>query len=50
MYRPGGFPEYSPHDQRVFDRIQSVIRKVFELHHFHHIWTPAVESTDILLK
>lgn len=50
MYRPGWFPEYNPQDQKVFDRIQDIIRNVFEQRNFQHIWTPAVESNDILLK
>lgn len=50
MYRPGGFPEYSPREQALFDMVQGIVRRVFEQRAFQHIWTPAVESTDILLK
>lgn len=50
MYRPGGFPEYSPKDQKIFDQIQHIIRDVFTQRNFQHIWTPAVERNDILLK
>ncbi len=50
MYRPGWFPEYSPQDQKVFDDIQDIIRTHFVQHNFQHIWTPAVERNDILLK
>lgn len=50
MYRPGGFPEYSPKDQKIFDAIQDIIRTVFVQRNFQHIWTPAVEKNDILLK
>ena len=50
MYRPGGFPEYSPKEQKVFDDIQDIIRTIFVQRNFQHIWTPAVERNDILLK
>lgn len=50
MYRPGWFPEYNPQEQKVFDKIQDIIRTVFEQRNFQHIWTPAVESNEILLK
>ena len=50
MYRPGGFMEYSPSDQRKFDKIIRIIKDVFEQHNFQHIWTPAVEPVDILKK
>lgn len=50
MYRPGGFPEYNPQEQKVFDGIQDIIRTVFIQRNFQHIWTPAVERNDILLK
>lgn len=49
-YRPGWFPEYNPKEQKVFDHIQDVIREVFEQRNFDHIWTPAVEKNEILLK
>ena len=50
MYRPGGFPEYSPAEQKIFDHVQTIVRETFELRNFQHIWTPAVERNDILLK
>lgn len=50
MYRPGGFPEFAPDQQRIFDAILSVVARTFEQHNFEHIWTPAVESVDILKK
>lgn len=50
MYRPGGFPEYNPKEQKIFDQIQHIIRYVFTQRNFQHIWTPAVERNDILLK
>lgn len=34
----------------MFDTIQTIIRHTFEQRNFAHIWTPAVEQTDILLK
>lgn len=50
MYRPGGFPEYTPSDQKKFDIIMDITRWVFEKHNFEHIWTPAVEPVEILKK
>ncbi len=50
MYRPGGFPEYTPKEQKIFDDIQDIIRTIFVQRNFQHIWTPAVERNDILLK
>lgn len=50
MYRPGWFPEYNPQDQKVFDRVLDIITQSFQQHNFQHIWTPAVESNEILLK
>ncbi len=50
MYRPGGFAEFAPAQQKVFDAILQVLIQVFEQHNFDHIWTPAVESVDILKK
>lgn len=50
MLRPGWFPEYSPADQKVFDTIIAIIAGVFAQRNFQHIWTPAVEKNDVLLK
>ncbi|MFA7284218.1 MAG: HisS family protein [Candidatus Absconditabacterales bacterium] len=50
MYRPGGFSEFAPEQQKVFDAILATLTRVFEQHNFEHIWTPAVESVDILKK
>lgn len=50
MLRPGWFPEYSPHDQKVFDGVVSLIQSTFQQHNFDHIRTPAVERNEVLLK
>ena len=50
MYRPGGFPEYTPSQQKKFDKVMDIIRSVFEKHNFDHIRTPAVEPVEILKK
>ncbi len=50
MYRPWWFPEYNPKEQKVFDAILEVIASVFKQHNYDHIWTPAVESVDILSR
>lgn len=50
MYRPGGFPEFAPEQQKVFDAILNTVTRVFEQHNFEHIWTPAVEPIEILKK
>ncbi|MEI6426399.1 MAG: histidine--tRNA ligase [Candidatus Absconditabacteria bacterium] len=49
MYRPSGFPEYSPAEQAVFDRVKSIIEKHYASFGYAHIYTPAVESNKILL-
>lgn len=50
MYRPGGFPEYSPKDQKIFDQFSDILRKHFEQWNYNHIHTPAVEPVDILSR
>ena len=50
MLRPGWFPEYSPSEQKIFDIILNSIGHIFTQRNFDHIWTPAVEKNDILLK
>jgi histidyl-tRNA synthetase len=50
MYRPGGFPEYTPREQKIFDQCSDILRKNFEQWHYNHIQTPAVESVDILSR
>ncbi|MBP7885367.1 hypothetical protein KAZ93_04425 [Patescibacteria group bacterium] len=34
----------------MFDAILEVIASVFKQHNYDHIWTPAVESVDILSR
>jgi len=50
MLRPGWFPEYSPQEQEKFDMITDSLRQHFERWNYHHIYTPAVESLDILSR
>ena len=49
VLRPGGFPEYSPAEQAVFDRVKSIIEKQYQQFWYAHIYTPAVESNAVLL-
>ncbi|WP_375475258.1 histidine--tRNA ligase [uncultured Jatrophihabitans sp.] len=44
-----GFPELLPQQRVVEDAVLDRLRRVFELHGFAHIETPAVESLDTLL-
>lgn len=50
MYRPWGFPEWNPQEQKLFDRITNTIQEVFQKHNYLHIWTPAVEPVEVLKK
>lgn len=50
MYRPWWFPEFTPREQKIFDKVLDIARDIFERHNYKHIWTPAVESVDILKK
>lgn len=50
MFRPGGFPEYSPTEQKIFDNFTDTLRKHFEQANYAHIHTPAVEPVDILSR
>lgn len=50
MLRPWWFPEYTPDQQAVFDNILETIKLSFEQYNYQHIYTPAVESIDILKK
>ncbi len=45
----GGFPEYSPVQQRQAQKLLDKIRATFELHGFTPIETPAVERLEVLL-
>ncbi|MDD3262947.1 MAG: ATP phosphoribosyltransferase regulatory subunit [Candidatus Absconditabacteria bacterium] len=50
MLRPGGFPEYSPAEQLVFDQVKTIIEQIYEQHGYAHIQTPAVEANSVLLS
>lgn len=46
---PSWFPEYSPNEQAVFDKINFIIEKHYKSFGYSHIYTPAVESNKVLL-
>lgn len=46
---PGGFPEYLPKEQILFNRMFATIRSVYERFGFLPLETPAVEFTGVLL-
>ena len=48
--RAGGFPEYSPSEQVVFDSMIETITTNFKRFGYAHIHTPAVESNTVLLS
>lgn len=48
-FRPGGFPEYSPAEQLVFDEVKKIIEDTYRQYGFSHIQTPAVEANSVLL-
>jgi len=50
MLKPGWFPEYLPWEQKIFDEIQNIVHQVSQKMWYLHIWTPAVEKNEILLK
>ena len=50
MLRPGWFPEYTPFQQRIFDKVLGILTQHFTQRNYQHIHTPAVESIDILKK
>lgn len=50
MLKPGGFPEYSPAEQLVFDEIKKIIEDQYQQYGYAHIQTPAVESNKVLLS
>jgi histidyl-tRNA synthetase len=50
VLRPGGFPEYSPAQQLVFDDIVKIIEKHYQQFGYTHIHTPAVEANAVLLS
>lgn len=47
--RPSGFGEYSPAEQREFDRLINCIQQNYQQFWYTHIYTPAVESNKVLL-
>lgn len=49
MFRPWGFPEYSPSEQAVFDNVKNIIEKHYKSFWYSHIYTPAVEANKVLL-
>lgn len=49
VLRPGWFPEYSPAEQAIFDRVNSIIEKHYKSFWYYHIYTPAVETNNVLL-
>jgi len=48
--RPSGFPEYSPSQQLIFDRLKAIIEKNYQAFWYTHIHTPAVEKNTVLLS
>ncbi|MFA5747944.1 MAG: histidine--tRNA ligase [Candidatus Absconditabacterales bacterium] len=50
MFRPGGFPEYNPGQQLIFDQIFEIITKNYKQYGYTHIQTPAVEANKVLLS
>lgn len=50
MLRPGWFPEWTPSQQRIRDKMIDIVTNVFRNHGYQHIWTPAVEAIDVLKK
>jgi len=49
-FRPSWFPEYSPSQQLIFDKIKETIEKNYKLFWYTHIHTPAVEKNSVLLS
>ncbi len=47
--RPSWFAEYSPSEQRIFDKLISEVESQFQRFWYTHIHTPAVESNTVLL-
>lgn len=50
MLKVGGFVEYTPAQQLIFDDMQTIIFETYEMFAYAHIETPAVEKNEILLK
>ncbi len=49
VLRPSWFPEYSPSEQTIFDKIKYIIEEKYLSFWYSHIHTPAVESNKVLL-
>jgi len=49
VLRPGGFPEYSPAEQLVFDEVRKIIETHYSQYGYAHIQTPSVEANTVLL-
>lgn len=48
--RPSGFPEYSPGQQLIFDKLKATIEQNYQAFGYTHIHTPAVEKNEVLLS
>lgn len=48
--RPSGFPEYSPGQQIIFDKLKATIEQNYQAFGYTHIHTPAVEKNEVLLS
>ena len=48
-FRPSGFWEYSPAEQRIFDKLLKTIENSYQSFWYTHIYTPAVEANKVLL-
>ena len=48
--RPSGFPEYSPGQQLIFDKLKATIEQSYQAFGYTHIHTPAVEKNEVLLS
>ena len=48
--RPSGFPEYSPAQQLIFDKLKATIEQSYQAFGYTHIHTPAVEKNEVLLS
>ncbi len=49
MLKVGGFPEFEPMEQNIFDKIIDLIEKNYKSWGYIHIYTPAVERNKVLL-
>ncbi len=49
MLKVGGFPEFLPKEQKIFDELVKIIEKTYKTFWYIHIQTPAVERNNVLL-